>query len=309
MLKSIVQAIIIYLWQILAQMRIRFSSRRDTPIFRLPPEILSQIFSYLSVLSKVCLVLSCKAFLGQFKGVLKHRDLRFPGIPGDGKTTSYYELLTTSRIDLLFRLETRRWKYCSRCLKLHPRREFSFPELYSDPHSRYCKWPGIVLLCPCIRLTARGKFRLLRQLTRPPANGAETIIKYSPVPYHECSITNDRKLKVRLKLLVSQTETRQLVIHSHYEVTIRIANSNWGKRLIKCCPHHDVLDYIDLQSDYKGRDKYACSRCQTFIEVYPIRGRNRFKLEAMRILGREYRELGGETWRNQTDNEYREMRR
>lgn len=121
--------------------------RKAAAILQLPSEILSGILDFSLYNHKSVLQLAAGNFLEQFKDVLKHEEFRFPGIPSDGKTKCS-EILKPSQTNILLRLQTKRWLYCSYCLKLHPRRELHSSERYKQPSVRCCGWPGIVVPVP-----------------------------------------------------------------------------------------------------------------------------------------------------------------
>lgn len=205
--------LLIHLWQIFVRIPVYLRCRKQHPIFKLPAELRYQICSCLALPSQAYLALSCKAFHEQFGSVLKNEEFRFPSVPGYGNSRSHYDTVSNvdMRSDLLFRLQTRRWLYCSSCLKLHPSREFEYYQRTErQPEVRHCRWPVIVVLCPCIRLTTRGKLRLLDQLkkktTTTSPNTTTFIVQEDPVHWHQCSISDHPWLeRAGIELLVAST--------------------------------------------------------------------------------------------------------
>lgn len=291
-----------YYWQILSWIVVHLLYRRKRAvIFRLPNELLLRIFSLLSLTSQASFALSCKTFYEEFGQVLKHEAFRFPRVTEDGGGNVRFDKLANARSDLLLRLQDRRWAYCASCLKLHPVREFDYTQLAWPPEERHCIYPGIVVLCPCIQLTARGKLRLVDHLKKSTSHGNA---QEEPVPWHECSITDHPWATVQIKISLGRTETGQLTVHTRYDIHLRTRNEPWREPPIRCCPHSDVLKYISTRSPlHPSHERHDCFYCQTSIEVGRARGGNKFSVRVARNLGGE-KSPADQTWRHQRERMY-----
>lgn len=137
-------------------------------LLELPTELLLEIASHLSVLPEASLALTCKRLFAIFGDILASRCLRF--------TRDFAPLFhhyrnghnfVTPRWKFINLLENKKWRACSKCLKLHPRDAFSAQELKRKAENRTCNlggYAGIVDLCPCKKLTFRDKTDLAELL-------------------------------------------------------------------------------------------------------------------------------------------------
>lgn len=254
------------------------SQHQQPLIFRLPNELLLQIQLLLPLVSRACLGLSCKTFLTLSGSVLRDEELRFPRIIFDRDQGLRCDKATTARCELMLRLEDDRWRYCSRCLKLHPAREFHPLELEIPACWRRCNHlAGIVDLCPCLRLTFRDKLRLVEQLkqrdSRPYAFGDRV--------WHECAML-DPPWAIQVQIAPS-IEHGQLVVRTQYAF-----GPQMDKRPFRCsdmpsiwrCPHDTIF----------GSCFVECDRCATAV-VCDYRSSD---LEQYRYVVRVHRTLGAE---------------
>ncbi|KAL2007293.1 hypothetical protein VTN00DRAFT_8731 [Thermoascus crustaceus] len=137
-------------------------------ILDLPTELLLEIASYLPLLSKACLAFTCRRFFAVSGEVLQSESLHFS--KDFAPLFHHYrnaESFATDRWQLLNFLEDKRWRLCSKCLKLHPWNAFSLKELKRKADARTCNlgdFAGIVDLCPCKKLTFRDKLDLIDHL-------------------------------------------------------------------------------------------------------------------------------------------------
>ncbi|CAI7564344.1 unnamed protein product [Penicillium bialowiezense] len=114
----------------------RFNNAHPVSILDLPPEMMNEVGSHLSVVSQACLLLTCKKLYVLFNYVLNNPAFGFPYSDG------LDELDVSIRTDFLSKLESERWKYCAACLKLHPLEDFDPTSRgYENPIRRFCKWP------------------------------------------------------------------------------------------------------------------------------------------------------------------------
>ena len=254
----------------------------------LPTELFEQIFSYLSLPSKVCLALSCKGLYQLYSSVLTSNELRFPQAP-------YFwgiPILTTSgrRKPFLTQLEDSRWACCGRCQKLHPRSEFPKDKLEkSDPFDRACMpCAGIVDLCPCIALTIRDRdhiidylkgtasdssskkklYHVSRGLLKDSWNGKTK--QHSLV--HECNAQAEAVANIRL----SVTESDQFLAYSQYSTYLGFHDRELTR--VHVCRHLTLKDRLMPL-------KPSCENCDTHSTV--VSGDSELKVVGVtRLLGK-----------------------
>lgn len=204
-------------------------------ILRLPLELEREIASYLSPSSRACLALTCRKFYYDLSDVLSDATLIFPPPrshlrPGQGHT---------ERAKLLVRLESpgsTGWKYCQKCLKLHPRGEF---EDGDSPNSMICRWPGVIILCRCIRFSPRRIAKISGQLqSTPDINIMGTTIKKHISEWHFCPWSAQGMPGVaesdpwRLLISPSLDEDNRVVFHFTYSIQVRQSNSLASQKLM-----------------------------------------------------------------------------
>ena len=238
-----------------------FSIRRREPIiFRMPMELLLNVFSLLELPSQVGLAMSCKGLYQLFGSVLQADDLCFPRLsPRKGGAKKYHRRMT-----LLTQLEDSRWACCAACQKLHPRKEFESFSMSQYPRRRECmSWAGLVDLCPCITLTPRDKNHIVEYLMGK-ADDKKTINivnrelcksshydKGKQCISHECRAYSMAKAEMTLSL----SSDSQLVVCIQYELplTAPIMTS------VYICPHSDLYGTSYLSPG----DVWNCTCCHT----------------------------------------------
>ncbi|KAL4911509.1 hypothetical protein BDW74DRAFT_9067 [Aspergillus multicolor] len=137
----------------------------EAPIFYLPECLHRAVYSYLPLLDKACLSVTCKLFHTLFGTVLKRRELRYPRPPRRDMKTRYkigHEMIAEFsastwrrefnrdhelRFPLLLRLEDARWAPCYACMMLQPRERWRFADqpwgeirVARDPDLRSFEW-------------------------------------------------------------------------------------------------------------------------------------------------------------------------
>lgn len=276
-----------------------FLIRGKCRIVKLPYELLSMIFSELSLPSKACFAVTCKVLFEQFGNVLKDRRLAFPhpDISYDG--TMGFLPRTREREELLLRLEGRRkgqwWLsnfhyYCGDCLILHPAWQITW---YGDvpPEERRCIYPGVVALCSCVHLNARRKIRLIDDLE------AGKIM--NPHNWHECSVKDPAGISVDIQIGLSVSEMRQLLVHIRYVVRPGVVGGLQPRRIM-ICSHCNI--YHDLDQARYRKSHYDCLRCQT---DYRVDGRpGQTWVQGTRNLGGKSHPVS-RVWSNQCELGYR----
>ena len=200
--------------------------RREPIIFRMPMELLLDIFSLLELPYQVCLAITCKGLYQLFGSVLQADDLWFPRLSsrkGRYSQTKEYR----SRMTLLVQLEDRHWACCAACQKLHPRKEFSSFYMYECPRKRECgPFVRVVDLCPCITLTLRDRKRIMKYLMGKASDEKTINIvnrglwksshndKGEQCVSHECRPYS----MVKAKMTLSLSDDGQLVAYTQYEL-------------------------------------------------------------------------------------------
>lgn len=242
----------------------------QTLLLDLPTELFEQIFSYLPLTSKVCLVLSCKGLYSLYSSVLTSNELRFSQAPYFRGTP----ILTASgrRKTLLTQLEDSRWACCGRCQKLHPRSEFPKDKLEkSDPYNRACMpCAGIVDLCPCIALTIRDRDHIVDYLKGTAASDSSSSKKklhhvsrgllkdtwngeteqHSLV--HECNAQAEALVTIRL----SVTESDQFLAYSQYSTYLN--NCDRELTRVYVCRHLTLKDrFTSFRPNCKHCDTHS----------------------------------------------------
>jgi hypothetical protein len=278
---------------------------------------LQNIYQYLSVLDQVCLSLSCKELFGLFGTILKHKEFEFPRLLLIRNPILCVNNPGVLRNQLLLRLENRRWAYCGKCLKLHPRMEFSRHSLRESALERTCtRYAGIADLCPCISLTIRDRDQLAKILKLPakPAKTKCGFFEYDfldtgkPSLGHCCEFKygNWPSYDMRVILVLSLTETGQLYVLAQYTMSLLAPKDYIFAEPSFACPHLDLLSlihkttkdppayqssllskpYNDLLSLVPGKKVLkVCSGCQTLITKHEMPS-NQVGLWAIRNLGR-----------------------
>ena len=221
-------------------------------ILCLDERILQKIYQHLSLVDQVSLSLSCKELFGLFGTIVKHKDLEFPRLLRIRNPILCVNSQDVLRNQLLLRLENRRWAYCARCLKLHPRKEFTRHLLRQSALERPCTYyAGIADLCPCISLTIRGRDQLVKILKLPTKPGTE----YGPFEYdfddegrpglgHTCLFSTRSGYDVRVALVLSIKETGQLCVAARHTISFTSSDAHLTAEPTFACPHQDLLSLI-----------------------------------------------------------------
>jgi hypothetical protein len=221
-------------------------------ILCLDERILQKIYQHLSLVDQVCLSLSCKELFGLCGTIVKHKDLEFPRLLRIRNPILCVNSRNVPRNQLLLRLENRRWAYCAKCLKLHPRKEFTRYSLRQSALERSCTdYAGIADLCPCISLTIRGRDQLVKILKSP----AKPKTQYGPFKYdvgnagtpilgHFCSYSTRSGYVVRVALVLCIKEPRQLCVVAQHRISFYSSDAHLTAEPTFACPHQDLLSLV-----------------------------------------------------------------
>lgn len=148
-------------------------------LLTLPNKLLLLIFSDLDLVDQACLALTCKSFHFIFNSVFENEAFRFPRLyqlrlpfpspsqyenrprsrkaNGEDVIFNRKSALRQTRDHLLHRLQTKRHKYCPKCLTLHRSDAFVQPTSHGPTVYRpyCCLEAGVVDLCPFLVLHLR----------------------------------------------------------------------------------------------------------------------------------------------------------
>jgi hypothetical protein len=207
----------------------------------LPLDIFVLIIPDLSVVSKACLALTCKAFDGLLRSALNDKNLAWPRYLASlspCREVSFGSALSLPRNELLLKLQDDRWLYCSSCLKLHPHGHFPSGAYRMPASQRPCiKLPygGIVDLCACLALTHSDAVRLAEWIeTRRPGEDLHQNIRREfrlvdfqvgmlrskrPVLVHICSATSGPGASLALATMVTLNADSHFVVKTQYVVS------------------------------------------------------------------------------------------
>ncbi|KAL2217141.1 hypothetical protein M432DRAFT_472777 [Thermoascus aurantiacus ATCC 26904] len=196
-------------------------------ILYLPTELLLEIGSYLPILSKACLALTCRRFLAVYGAVLRSESLRLGKdfAPLFHHYRNAYSFVTV-RWQFLNLLEDTKWRLCSKCLKLHPWNAFSFKELRRKADVRTCilgDFAGVVDLCPCKKLTFRDKLDLIDHLNERESFTKALGAQFGSQPggrycWHSCT-EQYGATEVKIDIFPELDEAGSLHIRTEYHLS------------------------------------------------------------------------------------------
>lgn len=262
---------------------------RKPSILDLPPELMGRVLQHLSLVSQACLVLSCKKIYQQFKYIVEAPALRYPYSDGPDLSVDM-----ASRIQLLSKLETRRflfrrWMFCVSCSKLHPRKDFCQSAREDQPGTRICKWPGVIILCPCVRIWPKRLTHLLEQVNQSnDTNSSGPDIRKHIRNWHQCEFS-DGELSYKLSISLFCGERQLLLIHFDYLIDVNQSGLDYSHvgRRIMLCSHVTARSSIKRNKDCPSVDCRDCGiHCS--VRVLRLEDRTRYLIEFVR----KYRPLG-----------------
>lgn len=226
----------------------------------LPNEIILEVFDFLSQISQGCFALSCRRLYHRFKYIFSASMFRFPcydGIDPEVNIRARNQFL--SRLQVTKGNHEHRWVYCYICLKLHPWNEFDSLALKRRKFP-YCKWPGLVALCPCLRFSPIKLIQLCHGLspTRFDTDDIKRII------WHQCYFTSPcGRLSYELNIALSRQGSR-ITFHFTYLINDKkYASPYQGDRKIMLCPHENALANISESNIPKVFEELCCARSRT----------------------------------------------
>ncbi|KAE8415492.1 hypothetical protein BDV36DRAFT_262845 [Aspergillus pseudocaelatus] len=248
----------------LARVQGKAQSGRNCYLVQLPTELLLKITSYLPVIPRACLALTCTRLFLADVAVLNSELLRFT--PDFAPLFKHYRNqynFATPRWQLIRLLENRRWLACSRCLKLHMVACFPQREQKKQPEHRICNLgnlAGVVDLCPCIKLTFHGKMDLVDLLRARQESltalatqcGINTQERFC---WHSC-VMKYGSSEIKIRILPELDETDMLKVRVEYKFTIEAGQLGKEECMIPRlgCAHRAV-------------DMWLASVCNTYDEL------------------------------------------
>ncbi|RAQ43460.1 F-box domain protein [Aspergillus flavus] len=256
-------------------------------LVQLPTELLLKIASYLSAVPRACLALTCRRLFLVDDVALNSELLHFS--PDFALLFKHYQNeynFATDRWQLMRLLENRRWLACSRCLKLHMVASFPQRERKKRPEDRTCSLgdlAGVVELCPCIKLSFRGKMDLVdllrtRQQTLTALAtqvGASSLERFC---WHSC-VMNYGSSEMKIRVLPELDKTDMLKVRVEYRLTIEAGQLGKEESMIPLlgCAHRAVdLWLATVCNTYVALGRTAshisaCSICNTSL-ICPRKG-------------------------------------
>ncbi|KAL2796558.1 hypothetical protein BJX66DRAFT_335800 [Aspergillus keveii] len=271
------------------------SSKRPKPtyatILDLPMELILQIIDELNhdPIPIACLALTCHAFANLFSNYLKHPSLRFPVRASLEVQDAYYyhkkrivaQPISTRQqfLRLLAQGRNNRWAYCSRCLKLHPVKHFSFRQLHlRSAKSRYCRlgrYSTVVDVCPGVVVSFPQKKDLIAAIKR---QGTVDICRNNPAKEYRLIRRYNVYVKIKTRVVARIHDENELVIavrHQWIDSKISVArlrntvsaDYHVVTYFMHLCPHMYVdLDQIE-EAVKTGVNpeltKQGCTYCKT----------------------------------------------
>ncbi|KAL2835827.1 hypothetical protein BJY01DRAFT_252332 [Aspergillus pseudoustus] len=257
------------------------------PLLDCPVDILLLVFASLPLPDQVCLALTCKPLYNLFSEALKDPRLAWPkGIEATG-CAAYARPNDHPRLELLLRLQTYDNVYCTTCLKLHRRQEFTEESLAIPIIDRRCKYGhNVVDLCHCLALTPMTGAKLRQWLDTGVAPAAlDRSIRNAFVPgitdgdelslQHECRAIGRKYGDLALATRLRHMPDKTLVVRTYHD--LRISGENvkldpWQldegisvSDTIFSCPHNNLVD--THWSDRSSEPKF-CTHCETVQQFF-----------------------------------------
>ncbi|RDH36792.1 hypothetical protein BDQ94DRAFT_184879 [Aspergillus welwitschiae] len=197
------------------------------PLLGLPPELLLQIVSYLSIIEEICLFMTCKQLYAAYGPISKPESVQVHR-PAAAIPQSFYNYTSVAlRWKLLRYLENDRWQACFRCLVLHPPASFPMQKEDFEHEELLCSLgllAGIVEICPCKKLTFHETMGLRETLrTRQRSLGAlSTQLAPGSLErfcWHSCT-HHSGSTQLAIAVFPRLESEDQLIIKTEYQLSI-----------------------------------------------------------------------------------------
>lgn len=258
----------------------------------LPPRLVETIFKFLSAPDQICFGLSCKYILCCLKSYLEEQKTQLHQLlPVEKRKDIFAKIEQQPRVQLLLRLESDRWRYCSDCQVLHPAFTWRSLRNFKEMHTKRSKccsacsflkgsircmpYAGEVDICPCTRITFVHKLHLIQLCKKknrfaPVVNGKSGSIPPNQKPHkdyqHSCVFNGNPLFRVKIKtdLLYDDTHHR-LCLYNFYQINTVAGFPLKSLRTITMCPHRNVMDFArqifhEGGSGFMGWDRNRSTR-------------------------------------------------
>ncbi|RAK89331.1 hypothetical protein BO79DRAFT_146743, partial [Aspergillus costaricaensis CBS 115574] len=262
----------------------------------LPPRLVEKVFTFLSAPDQICFGLSCKYILCCLKSYLEEQKTQlYQFLPVEKRKDIFAKIEQQPRVQLLLRLESDRWRYCSDCQVLHPAFTWRSLRDLKETHTKQSKccsacsflkgslrcmpYAGEVDICPCTKITFVDKLNLIRLCKKekrfvPVSNGKSSSVPPTQKPYkdfqHSCVFNANPSFRVRIRtdLLFDDTHQR-LCLYNFYEIYTVPGCPLKSLRSITICPHRDIVDFArqifhEGGSGFMGWEKNRSTRSAKF---------------------------------------------
>lgn len=220
----------------------------------LPWEVIDQITECLPEVDQICLALSCRASWSHYQSWLRARNLKsYQLVLPESRPSLGHNIGSEDRpiVQLLRRLQDKRWKYCSGCWKLRRHSAWKIPTASSPegpiPYKPKCMpFAETIDICPCLSMKFGEKLDLVKALRFTNT----TAIRFSDKDLlrrldscsrhgslrHVCSIDNHGLAKAQVLTNITWNDD----IH-----TLRVDNTY---------TFQDKRTYTDILSTFKNRE-------------------------------------------------------
>lgn len=279
--------------------------RSDPFILKLPRELVGQIISFLPIEDQVCLSLSSKYFLNFLLSYLGIKNLS-ELLPYERYSPLHPNVESRPRVKLLRRLQNRRWECCLECWKLHPvssqgPRQHPYCSRCHEMHGRDCSghdlcmpYAGYVEICPCLIMSFRDEFPLIKGIMTPLPHYFEGVLySYIGPPRrltHYCTFEHPQGPMVGIETTFHICERGNLVVSSSYVFRFEPHGSPSATKTQFMCPHEDPnrwlkTFFVEAGSSFSGwRHRYGTPRSCNCLNVFTL-GPHTFEISYERDLG------------------------
>ena len=269
------------------------TTRNKKTFLSMPVEIHERIFSFLPLVGQACFALSCRPLYQTFGSVLQNDELRFPRLLWTKVEDRCQNQAYLPRNKLLVRLETKYWRFCGSCLKLHPRTDFMcWRSDTRTPLERQCIYgAGIVDICPCVAITVCEHLRLVEHLMGAAGSKRSILVDrgiFTPEVsengerrlVHECPVWSNDEYFIFTKLALSPG-SNQLLARTNYEIPSTTQPRDVNH--VAICPHRTLGDYLGDNGPKSGK----CGKCPSLVDrLFDRETKQSLGITVNRTLGR-----------------------
>lgn len=216
----------------------RLNAQGGDTIKKVPAEMLDLILNLLSTADKICFALTCKSVYSHYLACLTAQNKQFSKLfPTEARPALFRnrDAETLPRVQLVRRLQNKRWRYCDVCWKLHRPSAWRWPLIKRQSRSGnwLCRqYAGRVEFCPCLTITFPDLHHLIetaKHARQHPApykyyNGLVRKSKDSyEILQHVCTFENHSAAHLRVTTsFLWNTERELLQVKNHYKFDLEI---------------------------------------------------------------------------------------